>query len=103
MNQIIKIIERKITEISKKSQAGREEYDEEKEKLLKSLFFDDGEIKKHLAAKKAKKSDATEALKTENGALKSEIGKINKENQELFDSNKKLDKNVRDFEVERKE
>ncbi|CAG8546321.1 4488_t:CDS:2 [Paraglomus occultum] len=100
MNQIIKIIERKITEISKKSQAGREEYDEEQEKLLKSLFFDDGEIKKYLAAKKAKKSAATEALKTENEALKSEIGKINKENQELFDSNKKLDKNNKKFQAE---
>jgi len=102
MNQIIKIIEKKIIEISKANQQNNKEYNEEREKVLRSLFFDDGEIKRHLTEKKAKKIEVIEALKTKNEALKSEIDKINKENQELFDGNKKLDKNVRDFEVERK-
>src|SRR6185437_10937680 len=103
MNQIIKIIEKKIIEISKASQQNNKEYSEEYEKVLRGLFFDDGKIEKHLKAKKAKKSAAAEALKTKNEALISEIDKINKENQELYDSNKKLDTNVRDVETERTE
>ena len=86
MNQIIKILKEKIIEVSKASQQNNKEYNEEYEKVLRSLFFDDGEIEKEIEKKEA----IEEELRSENEELKERINKA-------WESNEKTLENVENF------
>jgi len=86
MNQIIKIIENKIIEVSKASQQGQKEYNEEYEKVLRSLFFDDGKIKEEIE----KKEVIEEELRSENEELKERMNKARELNERVLENSEKF-------------
>jgi len=86
MNQIIKILKEKIIEVSKASQQGQKEYNEEYEKVLRSLFFDDGKIKEEIE----KKEVIEEELRSENEELKERMNKARELNERVLENSEKF-------------
>src|SRR5438105_307264 len=94
MNQIIKILKEKIIEVSKASQQNNKEYNEEYEKVLRSLFFDDGEIEKETNVRQLEE----EKQKVEELSAAKE--RLNKKIEKLKDKNKKLSETMENQEKE---